>query len=77
MANTSERNPNSVNQTGANQLLITAPLASLFGYYLGNNLGLPLEVVTPSVAVFMAIVTTLGNLLRNLASEKGWTKYIG
>ena len=77
MSNTSTRDPNSVTQTGVNQLALVAPLASIFGYYLGNNLGMPLEVVTPAVAVFMGVVTMAGTFLRNLATAKGWMKYIG
>jgi hypothetical protein len=77
MINTSERKPTTVIQKGANQLVIAAPLASLFGYYISVSLGMPDEVVIPAVAVFMAVVTTAGNFLRNVFEAKGWTKYIG
>jgi len=73
--NTSDRNPNSATQTGANQVIIAAPIASLIGYWLGQ--AYPPEVVAPAVALVMAGVTTLGTILRNIIKEKGWTKYIG
>ena len=75
--NTSDRAPTTVLQKGTNQFVIAAPAASMLGYYLGNHLGLSPDIVIPTVALFMAAITTLGNLFRNLAREKGWTKYIG
>jgi hypothetical protein len=73
--NKSDRNPNSVAQTGVNQIGLGLAVSSLVGYWLGQSL--PPEVVAPAVALVMAGVTTLGTVLRNIASEKGWTKYIG
>ena len=77
MSNTSERKPTTVIQKGANQLIIAAPLASLMGYYLSTSLGMPDEVVIPAVAVFMALVSTVGTFLKNIFEINGWTKYIG
>jgi hypothetical protein len=74
--NQSERNPNSVNQTGVNQIAIATPAVSLLGYWLAKK-GIPPEALAPIAALAMALVTTLGTLIRNIAKEKGWTKYIG
>jgi hypothetical protein len=73
--NTSDRNPNSVAQTGVNQVVLATPIASLVGVWLSATY--PPEVVAPAVALTMAGVTTLGTILRNIIKEKGWTKYIG
>ena len=74
--NKSTRNPNSVNQTGFNQVAIATPAVSLLGYWLATK-GVPPEVLAPIAALAMALVTTLGTFFRNVAEEKGWTKYIG
>jgi len=74
--NKSSRDPNSATQTGVNQVAMATPVASLFGYWLSTK-GLPAEVIAPATALVMAGVTTLGTILRNVSSEKGWTKYIG
>ena len=76
MRNTSDRNPNSVNQTGFNQIAIATPAVSLLGYWLAKK-GIPPEVLAPIAALAMAVITTLGTFVRNIAKEKGWTKYIG
>jgi len=75
--NSSTRNPSTVFQTGTNQLMIAAPLASLLGYYLGTHLGMSPDIVIPAVAVFMGLVSTVGTLLKNVFEINGWTKYIG
>ena len=74
--NNSTRNPNSVRQTGMNQVAIAAPAVSLLGYWLAGK-GVPPEVLAPIAALGMSLITTLGTLARNIAEEKGWTKYIG
>lgn len=75
MMNASTRNPNTVMQTGANQLAIAAPLAALLGWYLSTK-GVPPEASAAATAASMGILSIVGTALRNVVSA-GWAKYVG
>ncbi len=74
-ANKTERSPNSATQTAVNHAVGVVPIASLAGWWLSTK-GLPPEVVAPASAVMVSVLTTVGTIVRNVAKEKGWAKYI-